>query len=599
MGAELVGLAHGHGSPTLPGSVSAAFIFSGAAWRLHSDRPRRTRPVTESVSIVELCSTWGESAPVEATVRALGEALDRAAKPVSAMPLAIHVADEVVEVFWDRPPPPPSATFRQAPTGWVWTASASRLAEHLTRPTDPSAPPLLPALVRAGATGLGELHLNLEACRLLNLIGDQPLVERALSHLVSGVDPLAVDLLAVGPTSELAELEQVQVVGADVAINEVRRRRARMRQYLEDRVGSSVLTARAGDPTAHHWRPLILIIATSDVGDLALEPIIRLVRGDGGGVSCVFVNRGPDGESLAVLCGDGVLHLPFLNGATAVLPDRAAPPPSCSESARPSGHGDDDRDPPRSTVVEPVQVRILGSVDIVGVSAPLGGKNTELVAYLACHPGGVSDERIKEALWPKRPVTHNTWLNRVSACRHTLGTGPDGELVLPHFVDGIGRLAPSMRTDVDALQAASSEAHGLPATEAIEVLRAALARVRGRPFDERAGYEWAFAEFHVAQAERIVTEVAHRLAELALESGDPAMARWAAEQGMVVVPASEPLAQNRMRAFAASGDLRGVDRTVRDLLASLGADDVAALQDDTRELHEQLCRPTPSSHGWR
>ena len=44
-------------------------------------------------------------------------------------------------------------------------------------------PPLLPALVAAGVTGLGELHLNLEACRLINLVGDQPHVERRFMTL--------------------------------------------------------------------------------------------------------------------------------------------------------------------------------------------------------------------------------------------------------------------------------------------------------------------------------------------------------------------------------------------------------------------------------
>ena len=64
-------------------------------------------------------------------------------------------------------------------------------------------------------------------------------------------------------------------------------------------------------------------------------------------------------------------------------------------------------------------------------------------------------------------------------------------------------------------------------------LREALELVRGRPFDVPAGYEWAYEELHVAHAERVVTEAAHRLATVALEAGEWQLALWATTRGLV------------------------------------------------------------------
>lgn len=605
--AELVALAQGRAASTLPGTLASFVMVAGVAWWLRDERVSASaRRVVESVSMAELRAEWDDQPVLDATVAAVGEALDRAGHHASAMPLAIHVGDEAVEVFWDRPPPPVSPTFEVATTGWVWRASAARLAARLEAGIDHTAAPLLPALVRLGGTGLGELFVNLEACRLVNLVGDQRHALRAFEHLIGLLAVPSVDVIVVGARDgdgPTLKASTVKWVDADAAVMEVRRRRTRLRQHLEARAWTSVLVARRRDPDAHAWRPLVVLIPDPSESVAALEPVTRGARADRSGVICVFVNRSPDGESVAVACGPGVLHLAFLNGTTVVLPED----PTDVQPSVAAGDAHDAFRPPAETdppaVIEaetavadgverlPVEVCVLGAVEVRGVSAPLGGKNTELIAYLASHREGVSDERIKAVLWPKRPVTHQSWLNRVSTCRHTLGTTPDGELVLPHFEDGIGRLAASVRTDVETLDDALRDTIELDAAAALPILRTALARVRGRPFDERAGYEWAFAEFHAAHAERVIIEVAHRLAHHALTVGDWRTARWAAEQGLQAVPASEVLAQDRMRAFAASGDLRGVDRALRDLLASLEATDIAEVQPDTRALYEELCRP--------
>jgi hypothetical protein len=147
-----------------------------------------------------------------------------------------------------------------------------------------------------------------------------------------------------------------------------------------------------------------------------------------------------------------------------------------------------------------------------------------------------------------------------------------------------------VRTDVDRLADALVASKDLTPADAITVLQRALMLVRGRPFEEANGYEWAFADLHVAHAERVVTDVAHRLVELVLEAGETSVALWATEHALRCCPASEPLALDRMRAFHAAGDLAGVETTMRDLLASLDADapeDV--LHADTIALYQALC----------
>jgi hypothetical protein len=216
-------------------------------------------------------------------------------------------------------------------------------------------------------------------------------------------------------------------------------------------------------------------------------------------------------------------------------------------------------------------------------------KSAELIAYLACHPEGISDDRVRAALWPARTPHPKTWRNRVWVARQALGLDGSGELVLPHFEDRLGRLSGEVRTDVDVVVGALDVRPDADATASVAALRAALARVRGRPFEEPGGYEWAFAELHVAHAERVVSDAARRLAELALERGDARLALWAAEQGLRCCPASELLTQMRMRAADAAGDVAGVEAAMRDLLASLDATDPAdVVHADTLGVYESL-----------
>jgi hypothetical protein len=185
-------------------------------------------------------------------------------------------------------------------------------------------------------------------------------------------------------------------------------------------------------------------------------------------------------------------------------------------------------------------------------------------------------------------------MNRVSSCRQLLGTGADDEFLLAHFEGQLARLSSSVRTDVGLIDAALGQSDADPAS-AMTVLREALALVRGRPFDAPSGYEWAYGELHVAHAERVVADAAHRLAALALGAGEWRVALWASEQALSVAPCDESLHQDRMRALHAGGDARTLDAAMRDLLAAVGADAPERVpHPDTVELYEQLRAEPPA-----
>ena len=314
-------------------------------------------------------------------------------------------------------------------------------------------------------------------------------------------------------------------------------------------------------------------------------------------------------SDLELECRDGCVQVPFLSNLPVVLPsvesyaqdDDTSTEAFVAEDAVEQvelldGDVFEDATLPEVTSEAPavaaavplVLVRVLGSIEVEGASEPLGGKSTELVVYLACHPEGVSVDRIKAALWPVREPRPQTWMNRVSACRQALGAGPDGEWLFPHFDHQLGRLDRRVRSDVEVLEVALERALTDRAW-ALVGLREALELVRGRPFDVPAGYEWAYEELHVAHAERVVTEAAHRLADVALEAGEWQVALSATTQGLMGAPASELLYQDRMRAFHASGDAGGLEAAMRELVASVGAKDPdGVLQPDTVTLYEEL-----------
>ena len=210
------------------------------------------------------------------------------------------------------------------------------------------------------------------------------------------------------------------------------------------------------------------------------------------------------------------------------------------------------------------RVLVLGRPLVVGHDGGVGTKRerrlTEIVAYLALHPGA-STEAIDEILGRGRRVTASTRNAYISRARAWLGRAPDGAPYLPILTARDSyRLHPAVRTDWDDFRellraGVQADIGGAPA------LRAALDLVRGRPFaDALVGtYDWAEPLVH--QMIDQIVDAAHLYTVLVGEV-DYRSVREALAIALSVDPCNEMLHRDAIAAAHNAGDSAEVDRLV-------------------------------------
>ena len=89
------------------------------------------------------------------------------------------------------------------------------------------------------------------------------------------------------------------------------------------------------------------------------------------------------------------------------------------------------------------------------------------------------------------------------------------------------------------------------------------------PFTGGSATSFAWADNHVrAQVEFAIDETVHRCADLALELGDLATARWAALKGLELVPGCEQCFKRRFLVAGAGNNRTELRRAMADLEAS-------------------------------
>ena len=195
---------------------------------------------------------------------------------------------------------------------------------------------------------------------------------------------------------------------------------------------------------------------------------------------------------------------------------------------------------PKLTLLGPVQVRAHGSLP---ERNPRRQFYTEIVAYLATRPGGVTSERYATAIWPNEPdVIGKTKVRQsISVVRAWLGVNPrTGNDFLP---SGLTTAAGGRyRVDdilIDAELFRRLRVRGLArGADGIADLRAALDLVTGRPFDllsprqgTAGGYGWLIDEDARLDLEyaAMIVDVAHTVATHYLGAGQPELAEAAAQ----------------------------------------------------------------------
>ena len=227
----------------------------------------------------------------------------------------------------------------------------------------------------------------------------------------------------------------------------------------------------------------------------------------------------------------------------------------------------------------PPRVLLLGTVYVDGADDAVAPRRrrraTELVAYLALHPGATAHQ-IDEALWPGRRVSKNTRNPFVSRVRQWLGRTVEGELFLPLVADGSEyRLRPEVTCDWhDFLRLARRGLSRGP--DGVEDLASALELVRGRPFlgIDPATYTWA--EGDIQEMISAIVDVAHVLSATRFSAGDYRGAEEAAAKGLRVDSCSELLYRDAIRAATERGDCQEAERLadrLRHEIALLDPDD--------------------------
>jgi hypothetical protein len=186
--------------------------------------------------------------------------------------------------------------------------------------------------------------------------------------------------------------------------------------------------------------------------------------------------------------------------------------------------------------------------------------------------------------------------------RQLLGAGADGRHRLT-VATNTGRYEVSDDVGCDWTKAATliQTARTRSDADAVQLLRSALELVGGRiASDADRSFAWLSDDHEVyGLIERTMVDAAHRLGALALATSDHALARWAADRGLAVVPGQEALLRLQMRAAAMAGDSQGVIDAYR--VAVAAAEELgpwSEVQPETEALLADLRgRPEPLNIG--
>ena len=210
------------------------------------------------------------------------------------------------------------------------------------------------------------------------------------------------------------------------------------------------------------------------------------------------------------------------------------------------------------------RILLLGPVNITGASTPsLPARRRrllELLTFLALNPG-VTGPEIDDALWPGRRVEKATRNTTVHRARQWLGEDPEGVAYLPRLRDReqTYSLHPDVSSDwtdfqVLARRGLAQGPSGLPD------LHAALALVRGRPFQGVDPASYAWAEPHIQEMIGALTDLAHLVSATHLAEGDARSALKAATVGLSVDDASALLSHDAITAAEEAGDRNALER---------------------------------------
>ncbi len=604
--------------------AAAGIVALLAALRIAWRRQRRTRPqLAPPAQLVETTLRRAANTnPVDrldAALRAFGQSLQTSGVCVLRI-LAVRRAGDEVEILIDTPLTGPPAGFETAGDPRCWITTPVITTEQLVAFADGAVAPA-PCLISLGTIDEEPCLIDLETAELLTIDGeDDDEVAAVVRHIAVelATSPVAdhLDVLVVGEPI-LASLEgvhpQIRCLDLEAAVTELETV-ARFNQDEHDAIdrGDTVDTGN-GVEGADLAVPTVLV-SFEPVDDDTRRRIEAVVAVRHSRVAAVMPSstraawHAQIDDGWVRVAPLGLILEPFLITSEVAddIDSLIAAPPAAPEvdavAVAPKV--------PAVVSIAPyedlpfdIEVRVLGPVDVVGMERSFARhRHLEIAVYLALHSDGVSDERLKTALWANAAPTTATFNTAISSTRARLGRDAHGA---PHLVPYANagrtyRVGAGVMSDWQRFTMRVEHAHHADPATAIRDLRDALELVRGQPFTESHGVEWAWSEGLIATMETTVATAAHQLATWCLEIGDTDGAIWAAMQGLVAAPADETLYRDRMRAHDQAGNPAGIETVMSELRHAV--EDIEpwdTIHPETIALYEQLTRGRRRSAGSR
>ena len=217
-----------------------------------------------------------------------------------------------------------------------------------------------------------------------------------------------------------------------------------------------------------------------------------------------------------------------------------------------------------------VRIGVLGPMDVRATNRLEQERlslATEIVAFLALHPGGVHPSVLGASVWP-RGVTAEVRDSMVERVRQWLGTDTTGAHHLRQDSGGRLYLGPEVAVDWDCFtELVRRSRTAQTVRDERELLRRGLQLVRG-PFlsgRPRGGYSW-IARVHLERlVPDVVVDASHRLWELTMGGDDPAGAVSAVQAGLRLADSSDLLWRDLLTAEHRYGGVAAAEKVVEAL----------------------------------
>jgi len=614
-GSAVGGLLHA-GHLTYPDELAAAALL--AAGILAALGRRRREQLWHRAFGRRLVAPGGQAALAESALRSgadepSAQLLDRGLRYLSRAQwldgrtppavVAAHLSHENLDL-WVAPadlhaPPPWTAVG----DGEVWRLPFTALGRvGGDEPGDAQA--LFPGLVSLGTDLTGRVLVDLEAAHgVISVTGPQVMTTAVLSAMAMELatsrwsDRMHLTLAGFGADLTVLAPDRITVVPTlDEALPALEAHAADVTAAMAASGVSSVLEGRAFGVNLDAWTPhyLISAVAPSPRQRSRLAGLARtgraaaagyVVAGDVPGAAWAWEVT-PEGRLLAGVLGfdvqaqltparqhQALVDLFTVAGQREGVP-LAAPSAQAAlpEQLEPGG-------------VLPVDIAILGpaSVRAPGVLEPdRAALITELVIYLAVHPGGVHPNVLSAALWP-RGVAAEVRDAAVARATEWLGTDGIGRPHLAADASGRLRLGTGVRVDWQVFQALAGHAELAPpgSAEEADCLARALDLVRGQLLGDQPNggrppgrYAWLATDDLDYEVSARVADTAHRLAVLRLATRDPEGAMDAARAGLRLAFTDEMLWRDLLRAAHQTGQEDLLRAVVEEVCARTALDEV-------------------------